>query len=153
MSRKSFSPALPSAVNDPSALSMGFTAWVDLRSDGIATVLAYRRGLDRHLSSIGLVRSMNPLHMLVWSPERTLTVPDQIDLLAWLATDGSVARVCLGGLRPHCGIPCERGRKPVHDLALTDPHWLAVLNAYRMRLCGAEQVLDLIVCGDASRRS
>jgi hypothetical protein len=153
MSRKSFSPAPPNSVNDPSALSMGFTVWVTLRSEGIATVLAYRRGLDRHLSSIGLVRSMNPLHMLVWSPERTLTTSDQIDLLAWMATDGSVARVCLGELRPHCGIPCERGRKPLHDLALTDPHWLAVLYAYRMRLLGAEQVLNLVSGGDESRRA
>lgn len=128
MSRKSYSPALPLESNP--SLRHGFTAWVELHRTGAVDVLAYRRALDRHLEARGLVRSMNPLHMLVYSPERSLTCTDQAQLLGWMVMTGYASRLTMCGLRSHVGIPTPEDRQRLMRADLTDPRWDAVLEAW-----------------------
>jgi hypothetical protein len=143
MSRNPFSPAPPPNAAD-APLHLGFTAWVELTRPGIADVLAFSRGLDRHLGSLGLVRSMNPLHMLVWSPERSLTADDQADLIEWMASERRVAVVSIGHLQPHAGIPSVRGREKVLTARPSDPEWLALFRTYRSLQRDAQQAIELI---------
>lgn len=143
MSRKPFSPApLPVAADAP--LQHGFTAWVELTRPGVANVLAFSLGLDRHLASLGLVRSMNPLHMLVWSPERSLTAEDQADLIEWMASERRVAVVTIGHLRPHAGIPSVRGHEKTLTARPSDPEWLALFRTYRSLQRDAQKAIELI---------
>lgn len=143
MSRKPLSPApLPDAADAP--LRLGFTTWVELTRPGIASVLAYSRGLDHHLASLGFVRSMNPLHMLVWSPERSLGVDDQADLIEWMASEQRVAVATIGHLRPHVGIPSLRGHEKTFTARPSDPEWLALFRTYRSLQRDAQQAIEAI---------
>jgi hypothetical protein len=113
-------------------MRLGFTAWVELRRTSTADVRAYSRGLDRHLAGRDLVRSLNPLDMLVWSPTRSATLDDQVELLSWLALETQAECVYLSGLRTHVGIPALRGREPLLQARLSDPRSHAVFVAYRL---------------------
>src|SRR5687768_7221965 len=139
MSRKSFSPALPHDEQLPPLL--GFTAWVELHRTSAADVLLYRRALDAYLARQSLLRSMNPLHLLVWSATRSLTVVDQVEMLAWMAMEGGIERACLTSVRSHVGIPAER-RAPLLSVQLSDPCCQAVLLAYPESAQSAECVLE-----------
>lgn len=128
MSHKPHSTPLPSNANPP--LLTGFTTWVELHRSTASAVLWFRRAVDQHLASRGLVLSMNPLHMLVWSPERSLAADDQLALLHWMLTLGGVERVGMTSLRAHVGIPMEP-RAQALQVSLSDPRVQAALFDYR----------------------
>lgn len=130
MNRKTNSPALPGAA--PLRRPLGFTAWVQLRQGTAGAVLAYRRALDAFLAGRGLVRSMNPLHMLVWSATRDATPEDQVELLCWLSLASSADQVQLSGLHTHVGLPSLRSRAPLVHVHLSDVRCHEVFAAYRI---------------------
>jgi hypothetical protein len=148
MNRKQIRPALPGTApsSAPAAaespMPLGFTAWVQLRSGSAVAVLAYRRALDEFLASRGLVRSMNPLHMLVWSPTRDVTPEDQVELLSGLALTTLSDQVQLSGLHTHVGLPSLRSREPLVHAQLSDVRCHAVFAAYRLYRHSAGWALD-----------
>ena len=145
MKRKQIRPALPNcppaAAASPAA-ELGFTARVQLRFGTAGAVLAYRRALDEFLTGRGLVRSMNPLHMLVWSPNRNATPADQAELLCWLSLATSADEVQLSGLHTHVGLPSLRSREPLVHAQLSEVRCHEVFAAYRMHAYGPTWVLD-----------
>lgn len=144
MNRKPPYPTLPGSTPSSAPLSapLGFTAWVQLRRGTAADVLAYKHALDLHLASRGLVRSMNPLHMLVWSPDRDATPEDQVELLSYLSLTTTADVVQLSGLHTHVGLPSLRSREPLVHAQLSDPRCHAVFAAYRINRFRPNWVLD-----------
>lgn len=144
MKRKSFIPALPHSVDAPE-LGFGFTIWVHLARPGVAAdVQLFRHGLDRHLGSRGLLRSMNPLHTLVWSHERSLSLDDQIDLLVWLIEDRRAIGVELGALQPHAGVPAQRDRVAQLPAMFGGHTLLSMTRLYKAGRLRAEQVVEML---------
>ena len=78
---------------------------------------------------------------MVWSATRSLTVVDQVEMLAWMAMEGGIERACLTSVRSHVGIPAER-RAPLLSVQLSDPRCQAVLLAYPESAQSAECVLE-----------
>lgn len=146
MKRKS-SPslaALPCEADQPES-GLGFTVWVHLAASGrAAEALLFRAGLDRYLERQGLARSMNPLHMLVWSPQRSLSVVDQIDLLAWLTQDQRAVAVEIGDLQTHMFLPAGRDRVRHLPAHLGDQRLFSLICLYRAGRIRATQVIQLL---------
>jgi hypothetical protein len=144
MKRKSSIPALPAGTAEHD-VRLGFTAWVHLARPGIAAdVQAFRRGLDRYLESCGLTRTLNPLHTLISSPERILTLDDQIGLLAWMVEDSRAIGVEIGALQQQTGIPSQRDRVAQLPAMFSDHALFPMVSLYQAgRLC-AEQVVEML---------
>lgn len=144
MKRKSPPPVLPLDLEQP-APALGFTVWVHLaRPASAAEVKLFRYGLDRYLETNELARSLNPLHMLVWSAERSLTVADQVDLLTWLIVDGRAAAVEIGDLQTHMGLPASRDRVRMLPARPADHSVLTVTSLYRTGQLEAEQFVEML---------
>lgn len=142
--RKFPPPALPLDLEVPT-LGLGFTVWVHLAQPASAAqVKIYRDGLDRYLEANGLSRSMNPLHMLVWAPDRDLTLADQVDFLVWMAHDGRADAVEIGPLHAHMGLPAGRDRVPTLPARLADNALLSMAWLYRAGHLPAEQCVRML---------
>lgn len=142
--RKSPPPALPQDF-EAAESGLGFTVWVHLaRPASAAEVRLYRQGLDRYLDENGLSRSMNPLHMLVWATERSLTLVDQIDLLVWMVHDGRAVAVEIGPLQTHMGLPAGRDRVPTLPVRLADNSLISMAWLYRVGHLPAEQCVEML---------
>lgn len=142
--RKSPPPVLPQHLDAPDS-GLGFTVWVHLaRAASAAEVRLYRDSLDRFLDVHGLSRSMNPLHMLVWAVDRSLTLADQIELLVWMVHDGRAAALEIGPLQMHMGLPAGRDRVPTLPARLADNSLLSMAWLYRAGRLPAEQCLAML---------
>lgn len=142
--RKSPPPALPHDV-EATEVGLGFTVWVHLaRPASAAEVRLYRTGLDRYLDDNDLSRSMNPLHMLVWATDRSLTLADQIDLLVWMAHDGRAMAVEISPLQVHMGLPAGRDRVPTLPVRLADNALLSMAWLYRSGHLRAQQCIEML---------
>ncbi|QTN21774.1 hypothetical protein HZ992_16540 [Rhizobacter sp. AJA081-3] len=142
--RKSPPPALSQELEFP-ATGLGFTVWVHLpRPASVSEVRLYRHGLDRYIEANGLSRSMNPLHMLVWASDRSLTLTDQIDLLVWMVRDGRAVAVEMGPLQTQMGLPAGRDLVPTLPVRLADNTLLSMVRLYGAGHLPAEEFIEML---------
>lgn len=144
MTCKSFMAGFPLGSAEGGA-RLGFTAWVHLARPGVAAdVQIFRRGFDRYLEVCGLMRSMNPLHALIWSPERSLTLDDQIGMFVWMLEDRRAHDVEIGALQQHAGIPAQRDRVAQLPATLGDLALMPMASLYKASRLSAEQVIAML---------
>jgi hypothetical protein len=144
MKRTFFISILPASTVERDS-PLAFTIWVDLARPGVAAdVQIFRRGLDRYLESYGMTRTLNPLHALICSPERSLTLNDQINLLVWMIEDRRALGVEIGALQLHTGIPSQRDRVAQLPAMFEDQALVPMASLYKAGRLYAEQVVEML---------
>lgn len=87
---------------------LGFTVWIEPRT-GIAPAAqaAFMRRMEDYLDARDLQFDGAPLRAVIWSPERSLSATDQVELLDWLIDDAAVCTASVSPLTRHSTGPAS----------------------------------------------
>ena len=123
---------------------LGFTVWIEPKT-GLtpAEEPAFTRRLDDYMAARHLPFGGAPLRFIVWSPDRSLTPSDQVDLLDWLTDDPAVCTAMVSPLVRRLDQPAGRddGYLPVRA---TDTALIGLTPLYRARRVSAEQYIQIL---------
>jgi hypothetical protein len=103
----------------------------------------FSRRLEDYMVARGLQLVGAPLRAVVWSPDRSLTATDQVDLLDWLIDDPAVQAAMVSPLGRQLGQPAHRDDGYIR-VCSTDMALIGLTLLYRARRVGAELYLQIL---------
>lgn len=123
---------------------LGFTVWIEPRTGmAPAAQAAFMRRMEDYLDARDLQFDGAPLRAVIWSPERSLSATDQVELLDWLIDDAAVCTASVSPLTRHSTGPasCADGYVLVRA---ADTAIAALSLLYRERRVSAELYLQIL---------
>ena len=123
---------------------LGFTVWIEPRTGmAPAAQAAFMRRMEDYLDARDLQFDGAPLRGVMWSPERSLSATDQVELLDWLIDDSAVCTASVSPLARHPTGPasCADGYVLVRA---ADTANVALSLPYRARRVSAELYLQIL---------